>query len=201
VENHPSLHYSEMPAFMQTLRRYQADYIAATALEIVILTALRPNKEARLLRWEEIDWIGKFLKVPAERMKKRKDRKEAFFYVPLSDRAVALLRQLEARQLEAGAKGLYVFSVRSPNKPMAEGTMIKFLRNTMGIPVEDGFDVHGFRSSFRVWGKKNKFDYEALEMCLDHVVGSQTVRAYNRDDLFDERREIMTTWAEFCEGR
>ena len=35
----------------------------------------------------------------------------------------------------------------------------------------------------------------AMPMCLDHVVGSQTVRAYNRDDLFDERREIMDAWA------
>jgi hypothetical protein len=49
----------------------------------------------------------------------------------------------------------------------------------------------------RVWGKKNKFDHEALEMCLDHVVGSLTVRAYNRDNLFDERREILEAWAAY----
>ena len=199
VESHPSLYYSKIPTFMQTLRSYEDDYLAAIAIEIVVLTALRPNKEVRLIQWEEINFIGKVLRVPAERMKKRKDRKEAFFYVPLSDRMVALFRQLEARQLETGTKGMYVFSVRSPNKPMAEGTMIRFLRNRMGIPVEGGFDVHGFRSSFRVWGKKNKFDYEALEMCLDHVVGSQTVRADNRDDLFDERREIMDAWANYCD--
>jgi integrase len=107
VENHPSLPYREMPEFMKALRLLQANgVVGAFALEFVILTVLRPNKEARLIQWNEIDWENRILSVPAKRMKKRKNRKEAFFHVPLCDRAIAILLYLKER-----AKGPFVFSV------------------------------------------------------------------------------------------
>jgi integrase len=174
VESHPSLHYSEMPEFVKALCLHQANGVGAILLEFVILTALRPNQEARLIQWNEIDFENRILAIPAKRMKKRKNRKEAFFRVPLSDRAIAILLHQKQR-----ATGPFVFPGRTPNKAVAEHNMIKLMRNTMGIPHEgqEAADVHGFRTSFRVWGRKNKFDYEALEKCLDHVVGSKTARS------------------------
>ena len=34
-------------------------------------------------------------------------------------------------------------------------------------------------------------------MALAHTVGDQTVAAYQRSDLFEERRNLMADWAKF----
>lgn len=191
-KHHPSLHHSEMKEFMPALRSYQDKYVAAIAAEVVILTGLRPNKEARLIQCNEIDLENKVLNVPAWRMKKRKNREEGVFQVPLSDRAIALLLQLKER-----AKGPFVFAVSSHKRPMSESAMIKFLRDTMKIPA-DKADMHGFRATFVTWCKeKNDFDYEARKRCLDHVVGNQTEQAYDRALMLEKRRVIMDAWALF----
>ena len=188
VKHHPALAYSKMPEFMQTLRSHQANGVGAVQLEFVILTAVRPNVEARLMRWEEIDWENKIWNIPGPRMKARRPHR-----VPLSDRAIALLLYQKER-----ATGPYVFPGRLPSRPVAEGNMIKLLRNTMGIPKEKA-DVHGLgRNPIRDWcAEKNEFDMVAVEMVLAHAFGSQTVRAYFRSDLLEKRREIMNAWASF----
>jgi integrase len=129
------------------------------------------------MRWEEIDWENKIWNIPAARMKARRPHR-----VPLSDPAIALLRQLKER-----ATGPYVFpSRRSPNKPIAEQDMIKFLRNTMRIPKEVA-DVHGLgRNPIRDWcSEKNDFDVAAVEMVLAHAFGTKITRAYFRSELLN----------------
>jgi adenosylmethionine-8-amino-7-oxononanoate aminotransferase len=34
-------------------------------------------------------------------------------------------------------------------------------------------------------------------MALAHAVGNETVAAYQRDDLFEKRRNLMSDWAKF----
>ena len=35
-------------------------------------------------------------------------------------------------------------------------------------------------------------------MALAHCVSAKTVAAYNRSDLFDRRRRLMSAWTIFC---
>jgi hypothetical protein len=35
-------------------------------------------------------------------------------------------------------------------------------------------------------------------MALAHAVSDKTVAAYNRSDLFERRRRLMSAWATFC---
>jgi integrase len=59
--------------------------------------------------------------------------------------------------------------------------------------------VHGFRSSFRDWcGDCTSFPADVAEAALAHVVGDKTRRAYQRGDMFEQRRRLMEAWAEFC---
>ncbi len=67
--------------------------IAPRALEFAILTAARSG-EVLGARWEEIDLGGKLWTVPAQRMKSGKEHR-----VPLSERATALLRELNKAQV------------------------------------------------------------------------------------------------------
>jgi integrase len=62
-----------------------------------------------------------------------------------------------------------------------------------------GLTAHGFRSTFRDWAAElSEFPAEVAEMALAHVVGDKVEAAYRRGDLFEKRRQIMETWAQFC---
>jgi integrase len=85
--HHAAMPYDEVAGFVAELRKREAS--AALALELCILTAARSG-EILGMRWPEIDFDKKIWAVPAERMKAGREHR-----VPLSPRAVAILRQLE----------------------------------------------------------------------------------------------------------
>ena len=59
---------------------------------------------------------------------------------------------------------------------------------------------HGFRSSFRDWAEERQTHvaHEVKEAVLAHKTLSKTEAAYNRTDLFDQRRGLMEAWARFA---
>jgi integrase len=59
--------------------------------------------------------------------------------------------------------------------------------------------VHGFRSSFRDWaGETTAFPSDICEVALAHAVGGKTQVAYQRGDLLEKRRKLMTAWGTYC---
>jgi integrase len=86
VKHHSALPYADLPAFMGRLR--DNDSVSAKALEFTILAAARTG-ETIGAKWSEIDVNKKVWTVPAERMKGGRAHR-----VPLSDRAVAILKSL-----------------------------------------------------------------------------------------------------------
>ena len=66
----------------------------------------------------------------------------------------------------------------------------------------DGATVHGMRSSFRDWcGEETRFPREIAEAALAHAVGNAVEAAYRRGTAIEKRRELMQSWADFCEPR
>jgi integrase len=176
VRHHPAMPINALPAFMAELRA--RDSLSARALEFTILTAARTG-EVIGATWSEIDFDAKVWSVPAGRMKGKKAHR-----VPLSDRAVELLRSLPR-------DGERVF-------PLSNMAMLQLLR---GMCPGSGFVPHGFRSTFRDWcSERTSFPHEVVEAALAHVIADKTVAAYARSDLFERRRTLMSTWAEFCAG-
>ena len=186
-KGHPGLPYSEMHAFMLKLRQHQPNSTEAIALELYILTVVRPNKEFLLMQWDEIDWDQQIWTVPAERMKMRIMHRQ-----PLVARAMELL------QLQRGRTNSlrYVFTGGS-QEPLDNHRMLSFLRNTMNIPKEKA-DIHGFRKTFRTWCHKMRYDRDVCEMCLGHRIAKNPIEGAYLDpdeDLLIERREVMNAWA------
>ena len=63
-----------------------------------------------------------------------------------------------------------------------------------------GATPHGFRTSFRGWAKAEYgARFEAIELALAHSIGTSVTQAYDREDLLEERREIMQAWASFLD--
>ena len=182
VEHHPALSYADIAAFMADLRGRTST--SARCLEFLILTAAR-STEAREATWSEIDLDGAAWTIPADRMKADNGHR-----VPLSERALEILRDIQARR-----EGDLVFPGANAGKPLSDASLSKMLV-VMG---RDGITVHGFRSTFRDWAaERTNFARELAEKALAHTVGDETERAYQRGDLFDKRRRLMDGWAAFC---
>jgi hypothetical protein len=61
----------------------------------------------------------------------------------------------------------------------------------------DSYTVHGFRTSFRTWSEEMTDFGVVAEHALAHKVGSAVERSYQRSDLFDKRRKLMSLWADY----
>jgi hypothetical protein len=59
--------------------------------------------------------------------------------------------------------------------------------------------VHGMRSTFRDWvGEETNFPRELAEKAIQHTIGDETERAYQRGELLKKRRKLMEAWASYC---
>jgi hypothetical protein len=83
--------YTKMPKIMTGLR-YDGG-VAARCVEIGILTVAR-SQEIRLMEWAELDFEAMTWRVPAEKMKIKGELEPKPHLVPLSDRAVKIIRSM-----------------------------------------------------------------------------------------------------------
>ena len=138
--------------------------------------------EARGARWEEIDLAGSRWTIPADRKKERRS-----MAVPLSAPSIKILKSRLAF-----SDGEYVFGT----KPLSDTAVSKQLKRHAG-----NYTVHGLRSSFRQWAAETtQYPEHVLEKALGHSSGSHLVDAYQRSDLFEQRRDVMDAWANYCLG-
>ena len=179
-QHHAALPYAELPAFMADLRRREST--SGRALEFLILTAARTG-EVLGARWSEIDLDGKLWTISGTRMKAGKEHR-----VPLSDRAIEILRGMWARRSND-----YVFAgLRGPLSSPALGAMLKVMGRAGTITT------HGFRSTFRDWaGDRTAFARDVVEAALAHTIENKVEAAYRRGDALEKRRRLMDAWSEY----
>jgi integrase len=178
VQHHRALHYREVPAFMEALRRQ--DNMAAKCLEFTILSACRSG-EAIGAVWREIDLEARVWVIPASRTKAAREHR-----VPLSEASIGLLRSLPRI-------GANVFPGRYG--PQNQATLRALLRR-----MECEVAPHGFRASFSTWAREcTGFPRELVEAALGHAVGDAVERSYQRGDALERRRELMEAWARHCD--
>ena len=186
VENMKSLHYSDVADALDRIDDSKAYDLTKLAIRFMTLTATR-GIETRGAMWSEIDTDNAVWRIPAERMKLRKD-----YVIPLSTQAIEILEKAYSYSWSSP----YVFpSVMSDGKPLSENAMPKLFKE-----LEIGCVPHGMRSSFRVWCEEQtdvKVSWGAMELSLAHAIGSETERAYQRSDLLDQRRPLMQAWADY----
>lgn len=180
IVGHKALPADELYGFMQRLREVSG--MSARCLEFVVLTACRSG-EARLAIWPEFDLATKTWAIPGERMKSGRPHS-----VPLSDEAVALLKNLPRME---GIE--LVFPGARKGKPLSDMSLTAVMRR-MGADAVP----HGFRASFSSWcASSTAYPSEVREMALAHAIADGTVASYQRSDLFEKRRNLMGDWARF----
>ncbi|WP_418432727.1 tyrosine-type recombinase/integrase [Alistipes finegoldii] len=179
-ENHHSaVSSAELGRVVQQL--WRGDTVSALCAVFGCLTVGRAS-EFRCAQWAEIDLDAATFTVPPSR---RKDKKPYPFVVPLSRQARALLHRLDT-------SGEFLFSCRN-GRPLTLATVLNTFKSVTDQPIT----THGLRSTFADWCAKNEKNFLVSEKCLMHAVGNQVFRAYQRDDLLEQRRALLQEWADY----
>ncbi len=173
---------------MRSIRGYHGDLATRCALLLSAFTFCRPG-EIRQAEWKEINWIKKEWRIPAAKMKMKREHT-----VPLSDQALNLLREVHPLT----GRGKYVFpSLRTPDSPMSNNTVLAALRR-MGFSKEE-MTGHGFRSMASTLLHENGFEHEVIELQLAHARKDKVSAAYDRSRRLPERKKMMTWYADHLE--
>ena len=115
--------------------------------------------------------------------------------MPLAPQVVAILKQLH---VGTGNGELLFPNMRNYKNPISEVTMIGALRRMGYTPQE--MCIHGFRATARtLLDEILRERYDLIEHQLAHTVRDPNGRAYNRTQHLEERKRMMTRWADYLD--
>ena len=177
----------EVGAFLRAINSAVGEFSTKAAVFMLWLTMGRVN-EVVGARWEEFDFERGLWIIPAERMKARHEH-----IVPLSPAAVELINSL--RPLSGICE--HLFPHRSDRKNCMSPEAVRDLFRRAGY--QGKFTPHGIRGTFSSMANNAKFRADAIELCLAHKDKDQIRAAYNHAPLIEERRELLTWWADMLE--
>lgn len=176
--------YKDAPAAFAKLS--EAVTSGKLALRFAILTATRSG-EVRGAKWAEVDIEKRLWRIPAERMKARREHT-----VPLSNEAIDVLKTAARLRRSKDPTEHIFLGVRGGS--LSDMTLTKALRSV----ADQKWTVHGFRSTFRDWAAETtNFPPAAVETALAHTIANKTEAAYHRTDYLEKRRDIMAQWGAY----
>jgi integrase len=178
---------SSFGALLRAIEGYEGDPAVMHALKLTPHLFQRPG-ELRQMEWEEINFEKAVWTLPAHKMKMRQPHA-----VPLSRQALAILWSM--RELSGGGK--YVFpSVRTRARPISDNTINAALRR-MGYSKEQ-MTAHGFRTSASsLLNECGKWNPDAIERALAHMIAGSIRRIYNQSAYWQERVEMAQWWSDY----
>jgi integrase len=189
VQHRPALADRDLPEFLAKLAAYDGDAHTVQGLRLLMLTAVRPG-EVRGARWAEFDLEAAQWRIPAERMKMRREH-----LVPLSRQAVEVLQTMQPL---TDGRELVFPSPFYPSKPLSENTFNSAL-GRMGYKGEA--TAHGFRALFSTVANECGWNPDVIERQLAHAERNEVRAAYHRSAYLEDRAKLLQWWADYLDGR
>lgn len=179
----------EFGALLRAIDDYQGDPSVMYALKLTPHVFQRPG-EIRQMEWAEVNFDKAVWIIPEGKMKMRQPHS-----VPLSRQALAILTVMRS----LSGSGRYVFpSVRTRARPISDNTVNAALRR-MGYSKEQ-MTAHGFRTSASsLLNESGKWNPDAIERALAHMVAGSVRRIYNQSAYWGERVEMAQWWSDYLE--
>jgi integrase len=177
-------------ALLGAIDDYDGLPLTKAALKLAPLVFVRPG-ELLTAEWAEFDLENAEWLIPAAKMKKRRAHR-----VPLSQQALAIIRDLQA--LSRGGRWLFP-SVRTTSRSMSENTLNAALRR-LGYSKEQ-MTAHGFRgmASTRL-NEMGLWNADAIERQLAHQEQDSARRPYiDGAEFWSERVTMMQAWADYLD--
>lgn len=180
---------NEFGALLRAIEDYQGDPAVMSALKLTPHVFQRPG-ELRQMEWAEVNFDKAVWTIPVTKMKMRQPHS-----VPLSRQALAILQAMRP----LSGSGRYVFpSIRTRARPISENTINAALRR-MGYSKEQ-MTAHGFRTSASsLLNESGKWNPDAIERALAHMVAGSVRRIYNQSAYWTERVEMAQWWSDYMD--
>lgn len=171
---------------LRAIDGYNGAPLTRLALQLSPHLFVRPG-ELRKAEWVEFDFDAAIWRIPAARMKKRREH-----VVPLSLQALALLTELKG----LSSDGRFLFPVQGkPNGCMSENTVNLALRR-MGFGADE-MTAHGFRAmASTLLNESGKWHPDAIERALAHRDSDQVRGTYHRGAHWEERVAMAQWWGD-----
>ena len=174
---------------LRAIDDFTGTYTVKAGLQLLALTFLRPG-EVRLGEWVEVDFQEKLWRIPAKRMKMRRDH-----LVPLSSQALDILHTLH----DITGDGRLMFpGLRSRDKAISDAAFVAALRR-MGYAKEE-MCAHGFRAMGSTLLNEQGYSADVIEKQLAHNPREKIRGIYNRAEYLPERRKMLQAWADYLDG-
>lgn len=187
-KHYPFLPVVELPELLRSIQACAGNDIVKIATRLLILTGVR-TAELRGAPWTEFDLGNGLWLIPAARMKMRRAH-----LVPLSEQAVAALRDLEHI---TGGYTLAFPGRNDPARPMSEAAINQLLKRS-------GYDGratgHGFRHTMSTTLHEQGYPSEWVETQLAHVDKNTIRGTYNHAVYLDGRREMLQWYADLLDS-
>ncbi|MFO1205498.1 MAG: tyrosine-type recombinase/integrase [Burkholderiales bacterium] len=190
VRHHASLtDPRDVAGLLRAIDGYAGSFVVRCALRLAPLVFVRPG-ELRHAEWCEFDLAKSEWRIPAAKMKMREQH-----LVPLSEQAVAILREIEPLT----GSGRYVFpSRRTTAQPISENTLnaaLRYLGYDHGMMTS-----HGFRSTASTLLHELGYPHAVIERQLAHAERNRVSAAYNFAEHLPERRTMMQAWSDYLDA-
>jgi integrase len=174
---------------LRAIDGYNGQPSTAAALRLLPHVFLRSG-ELRHGRWDEIDLDAALWRVPAERMKMKREH-----LVPLSVQSISILKGLK----ENTGGGEFVFPAIGPkHRPISENTLGYALH---GLGYSSDVHVpHGFRTTASTLLHELGHESRDIELQLAHADSNKIRGIYNRAERIKERTKMMQQWSDYLDS-
>lgn len=183
-----ALDAAEIGQLLRDIAEHGGRHETIAAFRLMWLTLCRPS-EAAEAHWAEFDLDAATWRIPAERMKKRKEH-----VIPLPVQAVEMLRALHG----ITGRHTHVFPGRDDRaRPMAVASFRQAL-NVLGWSGK--YSPHATRTTGST--RLNELGYPAdwIERQLAHVEPNAVRRTYNHAEHLADRARMMQQWADMLDA-
>ncbi len=178
---------AEIGQLLRDVEGHGGRHETITAFRLMWLTLCRPS-EAVEARWDEFDLDAAVWRIPAERMKKRKEHA-----MPLPTQAVEMLRALHGLT----GRHVHLFPHRDDRtKPMVSASFRQML-NVLGWGKK--YSPHATRSTGSTRLNELGFSSDWIERQLAHAEPNAVRRTYNHAEYLGDRAKMMQQWADMLD--
>ena len=195
----PAMPWQDIPQFVSEVLLKGRSGQAKKALLFLILNAARSGA-IRNLTFSEIDFNRQIWTMKADSAE-RKTNVDRFY--PLSTQYIELLTQQKNQAIND-----LIFPASKPNKSgsyaLSDMSLTSILRkNAQEFESDISGRIptaHGFRTAFKGWATYHGYDDKWSEIQLAHDIGNAVQQAYDREQLIEQREEMMQDWSDFVSG-
>ncbi|ECJ5925161.1 tyrosine-type recombinase/integrase [Salmonella enterica] len=204
TSHYPALSLDKLPELLSRTDSYCGRLLTRYALKLSLLFFVR-SSELRFARWSEIDWQQKLWIIPEEReqvenvrFSHRGTKMRTQHIVPLSDQAIAILKQIEAL---SGHLSFIFPGEYDQDKCMSDNTVNKALR-VMGYDTKKEVCGHGFRAmACSALVESELWSRDAVERQMSHQERNSVRAAYmHKAEHLVARKSMMQWWSDYLDS-